>query len=219
MYLETILPLFPLNVVLMPDMPLPLHIFEERYKKMIGECLEQNKEFGIVYMGGDELKQVGCTAKIVKVLQRYEGGEIDIITLGRNRFLIKEIYDGKPYFEAKVAHFDDVPEEESGELLVLTREGIESLKALDRIIGVPRDYEELKGLGAKPVSFLVSGSEGLPLEEKQELLEMTSTRERLKTGVRSLQKVLEATRMNKESQETGKGDGALRAILEQYGLE
>jgi Lon protease-like protein len=219
MYLETILPLFPLNVVLMPDMPLPLHIFEERYKKMIGECLEQNKEFGIVYMGDDELKQVGCTAKIVKVLQRYEGGEMDIITLGRNRFLIKEIYDKKPYFEAKVLHFDDVPEEESGELLVLAREGIESLKALDRIIGVPRDYEELKGLGAKPVSFLVSGSEGLPLEEKQELLEMTSTRERLKTGVRSLQQVLEATRMNKESQDWSKGDGNLRAILEKYGLE
>ena len=219
MYLETILPLFPLNVVLMPDMPLPLHIFEERYKKMIGECLEQNKEFGIVYMDGDELKQVGCTARIVKVLQRYEGGEMDIITLGRNRFLIKEIYGKKPYFEAKVLHFDDVPEEESGELLVLAREGIESLKALDRIIGVPRDYEELKGLGAKPVSFLVSGSEGLPLEEKQELLEMTSTRERLKTGVRSLQQVLEATRMNKESQDSSKGDGNLRAILEKYGLE
>jgi Lon protease-like protein len=170
-------------------------------------------------MGDDELKQVGCTAKIVKVLQRYEGGEMDIITLGRNRFLIKEIYDKKPYFEAKVLHFDDVPEEESGELLVLAREGIESLKALDRIIGVPRDYEELKGLGAKPVSFLVSGSEGLPLEEKQELLEMTSTRERLKTGVRSLQQVLEATRMNKESQDSSKGDGNLRAILEKYGLE
>jgi Lon protease-like protein len=219
MYLETILPLFPLNVVLMPDMPLPLHIFEERYKKMIGDCLEQKKEFGIVYISGDELRQVGCTAKIVKVLQRYESGEMDIITLGRNRFLIKEVYDGKPYFEARVIHFDDVPEEESGELLILAREGIESLKALDSVIGMPRDYEELKGLGAKPVSFLLSGSEGLPLEEKQELLEMTSTRERLKSGVRSLQQVLEATRINKESHDTSKEDGNLREILGKYGLE
>jgi Lon protease-like protein len=219
MYLETVLPLFPLNLVLMPDMPLPLHIFEERYKKMIRECLEQNKEFGIVYITGDELMQVGCTAKIVKVLKRYEDGEMDIITLGGNRFIIKEIYDGKPYFEAKVLHFDDVPEEESGELLILAREGIESLKELDSIIGIPRDYEDLKDLGAKPVSFLVSGSEGLPLEEKQELLEMTSTRERLKSGVRSLQKVLEATKINKESYESGKGDGSLREILEKYGLD
>jgi Lon protease-like protein len=219
MNLEKILPLFPLNVVLMPDMPLPLHIFEERYKKMIGECLEQNKEFGIVYISGDELRQVGCTAKIVKVLQRYESGEMDIITLGRNRFLIKEVYDGKPYFEARVVHFDDVPEEESGELLLLAREGIESLKALDRIICIPRDYEELKGLGAKPVSFLVSGSEGLPPDEKQELLEMTSTRERLKSGVRSLQQILEATRMNQEGQKTSDGDGNLRHILEKYGLD
>jgi Lon protease-like protein len=155
----------------------------------------------------------------VKVLKRYEDGEMDIITLGGNRFIIKEIYDGKPYFEAKVLHFDDVPEEESGELLILAREGIESLKELDSIIGIPRDYEDLKDLGAKPVSFLVSGSEGLPLEEKQELLEMTSTRERLKSGVRSLQKVLEATKINKESYESGKGDGSLREILEKYGLD
>ncbi|MGD9075946.1 MAG: LON peptidase substrate-binding domain-containing protein [Desulfobacteraceae bacterium] len=219
MYLETVLPLFPLNLVLMPDMPLPLHIFEERYKKMIRECLDQNREFGIVYISGDEIMQVGCTAKIVKVLKRYEDGEMDIITLGRNRFIIKEVYDGKPYFEAKVLHFDDVPEEESGELLILAREGIESLKELDRIIGIPRDYEDLKDLGAKPVSFLVSGSEGLPLEEKQELLEMTSTRERLKSGVRSLQKVLQATKINKESHEASKGDGSLREILEKYGLD
>ena len=198
MYFETILPLFPLNVVLMPDMPLPLHIFEDRYKKMIGECLEQNKEFGIVYISGDELRQVGCTAKVVKVLRRYEGGEMDIITLGRNRFLIKEVYDGKPYFEAKVIHFDDVPEEESGELLILAREGIESLKKFDKVIGIPRDYEDLKDLGAKPVSFLVSGSEGLSLEERQELLEMTSTRERLKSSVKSLQKILEAAKVKKE---------------------
>jgi Lon protease-like protein len=220
MYLETILPLFPLNVVLMPDMPLPLHIFEERYKTMMGECLEQNKEFGIVYISsGDELRQVGCTAKVVEVLKRYEDGEMDIITLGRNRFIIKEVYDGKPYFEAKVIHFDDVPEEESGELLMLAREGVESLKELDKIIGIPRDYEELKDLGAKLVSFLVSGSEGLPLEEKQELLEMTSTRERLKSSVRSLQKVLEATKINKEGRETSRGDGDIREILEKYGRD
>jgi len=148
-----------------------------------------------------------------------KSGEMDIITLGRNRFLIKEVYDGKPYFEARVVHFDDVPEEESGELLLLAREGIESLKALDTFIGIPRDYEELKGLGAKHVSFQVSGSEGLPLDEKQELLEMTSTRARLKNGVRSLKQVLKATRMNQEARETSKGDANLREILEKYGLE
>jgi len=219
MYADTILPLFPLNVVLMPDMPLPLHIFEERYKTMIGECLEQNKEFGIVYISGEELRQVGCTAKVVKVLKRYEDGEMDIITLGRNRFIIKEVYDGKAYFEAKVIHFDDVPEEKSGELLMLAREGIEYLKELDSMIGIPRDYQELKDLDAKPLSFLVSGSEGLPLEEKQELLEMTSTRERLKSGVRSLQKLLEATKINKEVPETSEEGGDIREILDRYNLD
>ena len=67
---QNTIPLFPLGLVLMPQMPLPLHIFEERYKLMIGECLAENKEFGIVYFNGTDIQSVGCTASIESILKR-----------------------------------------------------------------------------------------------------------------------------------------------------
>lgn len=216
---DMIIPIFPLNVVLMPDMALPLHIFEERYKTMIGECLEEGREFGIVYVSGDEIRKVGCTAKILKVLKRYEGGEMDIITMGENRFFIKELYDNKPYIEAKILLFDDVPEEESSELRALSQEGIESLKELDSITGTLRDYGALQDLGTKRVSFEISGSERLPLEDKQQLLEMTSTSERLTIGVRSLHKALERTRLDKEIQKIIRGNGNIKGFMAPYGTD
>ena len=69
---EVIIPLFPLGVVLLPEMPMPLHIFEPRYKKMIGECLDENKPFGIVYYSGNKIRSVGCSARIVEVLKRVQ---------------------------------------------------------------------------------------------------------------------------------------------------
>jgi Lon protease-like protein len=70
----TDIPLFPLNVVLMPGTPLPLHIFEERYKQMVDECLESGAEFGMVLADESGTRQVGCTAKIVELVQRYDDG-------------------------------------------------------------------------------------------------------------------------------------------------
>jgi Lon protease-like protein len=89
MYAEITIPLFPLGVVLMPQMPLQLHIFEERYKAMIGECLEKNKEFGVVDFDAKKLSKVGCTAKIVDVLKHYETGEMDIVNVARQACLMR----------------------------------------------------------------------------------------------------------------------------------
>jgi len=105
------IPLFPLEVVLFPGSPLPLHIFEPRYKEMIGLCLEQNLEFGVVLYKGDQLAQIGCTAEILKVLQRYPDGRMDILTVGRRRFRLEELVDEKAYYEAQVSFCDDEPGE------------------------------------------------------------------------------------------------------------
>jgi Lon protease-like protein len=83
MPVEIIIPLFPLGVVLLPEMILPLHIFEERYKTMIGQCLDQDEEFGIVYFNGKKMEEVGCTARILKVLKRYDDGRMDICHFGQ----------------------------------------------------------------------------------------------------------------------------------------
>ena len=113
---QTTIPLFPLEVVLMPSMPLPLHIFEERYKLMIGECLEQDSEFGVVYQKGTEMKDIGCTARIVQVLRRFDDGRLDIMTQGINRFIIESINEERPYFQAKVVYFDDQSEKKARDI-------------------------------------------------------------------------------------------------------
>ena len=106
MQLSTTIPLFPLGLVLLPQNPLPLHIFEERYKLMIGECLAENRDFGIVFFDAADIRTVGCTARILKVLKRYHDGRLDILTRGQNRFRIKELREEKAYLEARVTFFD-----------------------------------------------------------------------------------------------------------------
>ena len=84
--LDALLPLFPLDVVLFPGTPLPLHIFEPRYKEMIGECLAEHRIFGVVRAVEQGLAEVGCTAEIVTVVKEYPDGRLDLVTEGRKRF-------------------------------------------------------------------------------------------------------------------------------------
>src|SRR5947209_19237850 len=85
-FVSDLLPLFPLELVLFPGMALPLHIFEPRYKEMIGECLEHDSAFGIVRAVEDGVAHVGCSAEVVTVVKRYDDGRLDIVTRGLRRF-------------------------------------------------------------------------------------------------------------------------------------
>ena len=87
----TLLPIFPLGLVLFPGAPLPLHIFEPRYKEMIGECLEQKKPFGIVRVTEEGVAGIGCTAEIVSVTKKYDDGRMDILARGVDRFEVVEV--------------------------------------------------------------------------------------------------------------------------------
>ncbi|MFZ0539159.1 MAG: LON peptidase substrate-binding domain-containing protein, partial [Candidatus Sulfotelmatobacter sp.] len=86
--MPSLIPLFPLDVVLLPSAPLPLHIFEPRYKEMIAECLAQNRIFGVVRALDQGLAKVGCTAEIITVVKEYPDGRLDLVAEGRNRFEI-----------------------------------------------------------------------------------------------------------------------------------
>jgi len=102
--------LFPLNLVVFPDSRYPLHIFEERYKKMIASCIEEKKGFGIVAVVGDDLSTIGSYVVISSVLKKYDSGEYDIIVAGRGRFITKKVElheDG--YHIAEVEYFNDEP--------------------------------------------------------------------------------------------------------------
>jgi Lon protease-like protein len=204
------IPLFPLGLVLLPQMPLPLHIFEERYTLMIGECLGKNEEFGIVYFNGTDIQAIGCTASIHKVVKRYNDGRLDILTRGENRFEINEIVDHKPYLEAGVTFFDDKLEEDTDACQELADNGMNLLKQFAGISGVQGEYGFAEVMDFKSISFLIAGCEGFGFEEKQKFLEMSSTRERLEKSVGSLARIIERTKITAEIQKIIGGNGNMR---------
>jgi Lon protease-like protein len=99
--------LFPLNTVLFPGAALPLHIFEERYREMVGECLTEHKVFGVVRADGEQMSIVGCTAKVVRVVQRYDDGRMDILCEGGQRFEIEALDESRKFLQADVEFFED----------------------------------------------------------------------------------------------------------------
>jgi len=101
------LPLFPLQVVLLPEAELPLHIFEERYKEMIQEVIRGHLEFGVVLANEKGIVNTGCTASINKVLREYPDGRLDILTVGRRRFEILRLNDERSFLRGAVEFFDD----------------------------------------------------------------------------------------------------------------
>ena len=125
------LPLFPLQVVLLPEAELPLHIFEERYKEMIQEAIRGHLEFGVVLANEKGIVNTGCTASISKVLREYPDGRLDILTVGRRRFEILRLNDERSFLRGAVEFFDDddasLPAPESRQQAI---EGFNQLQAL-----------------------------------------------------------------------------------------
>ncbi len=207
---EKIIPLFPLGLVLMPQSPLPLHIFEERYKMMIGECLAENRDFGIVFLNATDIQAVGCTASILKVIKRYEDGRLDILTRGNTRFVIEEIYDKKAYLEARVIFFDDQELTDTHASQVLADKGIALLKELTADLALQDGDSYTEDMDVKSLSFLIAGCEGFSHEEKQRFLEMTSTSERLQKSVESLENIIARMKITAEIHRIIGGNGNIK---------
>jgi Lon protease-like protein len=205
--------LFPLGVVLFPETLLPLHIFEERYKTMIGECLESDREFGVVYYNGSEMRSKGCTAKVIRLMKRYPDGRMDILTKGERRFTIESLQEERPYLEGIVEFFDDEDEPPTEEMESMAAEGIDLMMQVEDIDGRHISRELGAQIGPKEASFLMASSTGFTPEEKQEFLEMTSTSDRLGKGVRSLRKILERARLHKEIKKIIGGNGDVYRLV------
>lgn len=171
--MDNLLPLFPLNLVLFPQMPLPLHIFEPRYKLMIRWCLAQEEEFGVILSGTEGIAQVGCSARIVRVMKEYEDERLDILTEGRRRFRVLELFEDLPYLQVRTAEFEDA--EEVGPTPSLS----ESLAALYlEAFRLVRDEPPPALDAPTSLSFEVARELPLSLDFKQELLELRSENER-----------------------------------------
>jgi Lon protease-like protein len=204
------IPLFPLGLVLFPGMALSLHIFEERYKLMVNECLDQKKEFGVVFFNGHKIQDIGCSAVIMRVLKEYSDGKLDIVCVGKKRFFIKKLLESKAYLESEVIYFDDETEKISREWQDIAARGINLLWQTESIPPKEEGLRLLKKLDYKGISFLIAGSDGFTPEEKQVFLEMTSTLDRLQKGIHSLEKIMERNLISQEIQKIIGGNGNVR---------
>ncbi|MEO6120046.1 MAG: LON peptidase substrate-binding domain-containing protein [Terriglobales bacterium] len=177
--MSDLLPLFPLDLVLFPETPLPLHIFEPRYKEMIGECLREKRTFGMLRSNGQKIASAGCTAEIIDLLRTYPDGRLDILAIGRRRFHVIEVNDERSFFRGQVEYFDDEPEASPADFKrdkdlrqsTLEMHGeLEKLASLDALRLDPDNPD---------VSFQLAAQLPTDLDFKQALLEMRSERERL----------------------------------------
>jgi Lon protease-like protein len=167
------IPLFPLDVVLFPGTPLPLHIFEERYKEMIALCLQENSSFGVVRAQSDGLAIIGCTARIIRLVRRYDDGRMDILCQGEHRFEIETLDNSRSYLQAQVDFFEDEDDSPSRtlkeECLALHFEAME-LAGIDAA-GMPASLDG-------PISFLLASNLPADLGFKQQLLNTRSDTQR-----------------------------------------
>lgn len=162
------IPIFPLNVVLFPGAPLPLHIFEPRYKLLIGTCIEEDLDFGVVLSDDNRIVSVGCTAKVLKVIKKFEDGRMDIITIGGERFRVSKLIDEKLYYEAAVEYLDDVKEAPLSDAHSLIA-AFESCYLLAH--GTPAESPVEPG---EELCYRLAAEIPLDLKMKQELLEERS---------------------------------------------
>ena len=215
MIVNELVPIFPLGIVMLPEQLIPLHIFEERYKLMIGECLADDKVFGIVYFDGRKMCSAGCSARVQEVLKKYPNGRLDIVTRGERRFIVGQLDESKPYLQATVDYFDDDPEEPDADIQRDARRG---LMLLNQLVGL-EPHESTLDLAVNPafksISFLVAGSAGFNAPEKQKFLEMRSTRKRLQKSVAALSRIIDRIRLTEEIQSLIGGNGSLPDSLKQ----
>ena len=195
--------LFPLDVVMFPGALLPLHIFEERYKQMVAECLELESTFGIVRVQREGLAVIGCTAAISRVLRRYDDGQLDILCEGRQRFEIEQLDNSRSFLQAKVDFFDDEPLDSSRE-------------ARAACLAMHLEVLSLTGIGRetysfdldKEVSFQLAWELPSDLGFKQQLLSSTSDRQRTELLQSFYRDILPKLRRGANAQKNG-GDGTI----------
>lgn len=167
------IPLFPLNVVLLPGADLPLHIFEPRYRSMVKRCVEEKSQFGVLLALSKGVVRVGCTAEILKVVKRYPDGRMDILTVGREPFRVVEFFAENPLAEGTVDYLED---RDTRTDAGLRRELVRLYETCHTLIfdDYPKNAE-----GEEPaISFVIAATLPMDLLWKQQILELRSEADR-----------------------------------------
>lgn len=199
--MDSLIPLFPLDVVLFPGTPLPLHIFEPRYKEMIGECLAEHRHFGVVRAVEQGLAEVGCTAEIVTVVKEYPDGRLDLVTEGRKRFELVRVNQERSFLRAEVLMIDDEPgmppQEDTARAVQLHSE----------LLAIAGARLDLSDADPSLLSFYLAGSLPLDLDFKQKLISLRSEPERLTLLINYLETLIPNLQRATRAREKAGGNG------------
>ena len=208
------LPLFPLGLVLLPGEPVPLHIFEPRYREMVRVCIDGERPFGIVYASESRLAGVGTTARIERVVQRYDDGRLDIVAVGQDRFEIVEIHRDLSYLSADVRDVLDTAGDADG---AARQSAIARHLKLLEMAGEDPDPQRYQT--DAPVSFVIGRNAGFDLDDKQRLLEMTTEADRVRALSDHLGGLLRRLKKARELRDRARGDGHAEGFPELGGGE
>lgn len=198
--------LFPLNVVLLPGEQAPLHVFEPRYRELIGECLDDGREFGLVLADDDGLREIGTRAGVVEVLERFPDGRLNVVVEGRERFRLLELTEGRSFVTAEVS---DVPDEDDSP----TEEEVEEcLAAYERVVSAAQAELEELDFDADSIAYQIAARVDFGTEVKQGLLELRSERERVVRLAPMLDRAAEAVERDREIRSRATGNGRVEPL-------
>jgi Lon protease-like protein len=164
--------LFPLGIVLLPTEQVPLHIFEPRYRELIGECIEEGREFGLLYADEAGIRELGTRASVAAVLERFDDGRLNIVVTGGERFVVERLTEGRSFMTAEV---DDVVDDQGDADVEIRATAAGAFRALAALAGADTEVDE----EAPALAFTLAAQVELPPEAKQRLLESRSEQERL----------------------------------------
>jgi Lon protease-like protein len=198
------LALFPLGLVLLPQELVPLHIFEDRYRTMIGECLDEETEFGILWLSDAGLREVGCSARITRVLERFDDGRLNILVEGATPFRLLRRIEDLAYPAGDVARLGDDPDDAEAPQLERTRERYADL--VQQVTDSRPEEEALADLDAYGMAATLDIEAGA----KQSLLELRSERGRLEQLDALMAEALERLKLHARAAERASGNGHMR---------
>ena len=199
--MAALISLFPLDVVLFPGTPLPLHIFEPRYKEMIAECLAQRVTFGVVRALEQGLAEVGCTAEIVSIVKEYPDGRLDLVTEGRKRFELLRVNQERSFLQAEVLMIEDEPGRP------LPEDTARAIELHAQLLAIAGAQQDLSAADPSLLSFYLAGSLPLDLDFKQKLLALRSESQRLSVLIAYFQSILPNLHRAAHAREKAGGNG------------